>query len=172
MKRKTGRFVASLASAVLIGAALLMAGASGAQAAPLCSGPDAPSACHPKPPAPPPRPNDLESQPFTPTPGVYNVIDVAMGVVTPAAVQGYAKGDDTPYRVSISCTNGYFFSHSMTMSDPGTLRYTIVIPPDAAAGACYGATWDQSTLGLYTVNVYLEERKTKTFDDWHVDFNP
>jgi hypothetical protein len=89
--------------------------------------------------------------------GSYNNSFIEVKGVDPALLIRYADDEPTPYRVNLSCSNGYFATGQLTASrwrdfpDPGlrtSLELTFVSPPGAAAGRCFITTWDQAALRL------------------------
>ncbi|MFB2583982.1 hypothetical protein [Herbiconiux liukaitaii] len=95
-------------------------------------------------------------------PDAVNNFYVKVKGVDPELLSKYADDALTPYRASISCTNGYFVTRQMkasawrNSSDPrfrASLEVTFVSSPGAAAGRCFVTTWDNTALRLTRAEV-------------------
>ncbi|MCU1477418.1 MAG: hypothetical protein JWQ64_2111 [Subtercola sp.] len=150
-----------------------------ASAAPAnCSGPDAPPACHHTPP-PPPTPAVLETVALSPIANIPNDFWVQMDNVTLASVAAFADGSNTTFRMSISCSNGFFRSGPMRVdrTSGGTqafLSWKTRAVAGAASGSCFASTWDQATLGVaHTIySVDINPPSDPTGAGWDIEFGP
>ncbi|CAN5342909.1 hypothetical protein BH09ACT6_BH09ACT6_08790 [soil metagenome] len=156
-------------------------GAIPAEAVPNCSQVPAPPACHhaPTPPAPAPLPT-LQTVAFTPTPGEANRFNVYMDEIPTSAIASYPTGAETPYWMSITCTNGFFYSAPMTAlhtDNVGTgsfLEWHKTTGADEASGDCFATTWDRAALGVshsvVTPSTHPPADRSATY--WSIDFSP